>query len=913
MNLAFSEDIWKARIYRIYFILLVLQGSAALITLVSIPSDSRQALFWRLSWERLFLVGLLSAFVLTAGYLLIKVMRDSNWLRLLDQRLHAWLAYNQRWKKILFLCVLSVLAGGLYLLVISSQSFYILAPAEIMDPSFNEYFVNQAYLRLQPYLVRILPIVTLLIGTCAQTVILLPLAFFGVKAWHKQLKERNVYLMAGIYATLLILWQVVGWTQLKIEPDYVFTGWYPLGAPILDSQVLLTFLVGTGLATFGIFLTRVQKETSPGKNLAGMASRIDLVVALALWVFAALHWLSIPTQTSWFVAGPRYPNYQYYPNSDAYLYDSTAQSLLVGSGFEMGNREYARRPVYIMFLAGLYRLIGQDYETVTLVQSAIFAVFPVLIYWLTLTLHNRLSALIAALLVLFREGNAIALAERITVSNSRMFMAETPATIGVVLFACLVVWWLRQSGRRPVIALILGGVLGVFMQIRIEVAFLLPSFLLLAGFVTCRAPKQWLKNAVLISLGMCLFLAPWVWRNWHRTGLVFLERPAERLAFVAVRSQTGVGDLQTASAPAQDTLAAKINEASVFLRRMSSHYINSQAQAFLIFPDAFRLMDSTIGYLEQGKSPRFWKACCSRQDYIDRFTFWMWGKWEGAIPAQSVASIIINMLLVVIGLVKLWQWKRPAGIFLFIVSIGYYLATSAVRVSGGRFVQVVDWIWIVCFSVGLAQIIEWTVASLSSANLPTWLFGEVHQAQIGWQGTPIQAITPLRTYMGVSLAIILAGASLPLVEAIIQPRYTEAARQAWLAELQQSELLEQNYPDVLETLKNIRRYRLIVLHGRALYPRYYASGEGESSTKITPFTPRDFARFSFYLVGPRNIGVLLPLDEQPLVHFPNGEDVLVVGCMENGYLRALVVYLHSQDAVLISRPLPASMACQAGP
>jgi len=167
--------------------------------------------------------------------------------------------------------------------------------------------------------------------------------------------------------------------------------------------------------------------------------------------------------------------------------------------------------------------------------------------------------------------------------------------------------------------------------------------------------------------------------------------------------------------------------------------------------------------------------------------------------------------------------------------------------------------------------------------------------------------------MGVSLAIILAGASLPLVETIIPPRYTEATRQAWLAELQQSETLEQNHPDVLAALKNIRRYRLIVLHGRALYPRYYPGGEGESSTAITPFTPRDFGRFSIYLVGPRKIGVLLPLEEQPLVSFPNAEDVLVVGCRDNGYLRALVVYLKSSDTILVSQPLPGSIACQAAP
>ena len=906
MGLEHSEGAWKARIYRINFFLLALQGCAAVITLVSIPGDPKKGLVWGLSWERLFLLGVLLAFALLATYLLIKATRESGWLQLLDQRLQDWLALSQRWKRVLFLCVLFVLAGGVYWLVTSRQSFYVLAPPEIMDPSFNEYFVNQAYLRLHPYLVRIRPLMTLLIGICLQTAILLPVVVFGVKAWHEQLKERRVYLVASLYAMLLILWQVVGWTQLKIEPDYAYTGWYPLGAPILDSQVALVFLVGTGLAGFSVFLARVGKGI-PGETLA---SRADLAVALAIWIFAAINWLSIPTQASWFVAGPRPPNYQYYPNSDAYLYDSTAQSLLVGSGFEMGDWKYTRRPVYIFFLAGLNRLIGGDYETVTLVQSAIFAVFPVLIYWLTSTLHNRLSALIAALLVVFREGNAIALAERITVSNSRMFMSETPAAIGVVLFACLVVLWLRQSGHRPIIALILGGVLGVFMQIRIEVAILWPSFLLLAGFVSYRAPKQWLKNALLISLGLVFFLAPWVWRNWQRTGQAFLEEPSERLAFVAVRSQTEVGEPQPASA--QDPVAARLNAAAIFLRRMRSHYINSQAQAFLIFPDASRLMDSAIGYLEQGKSPRFWKACCSRQDYIDRFTFWMWRKWEGAIPAQSLVPISINLLLVVIGLVRLWQWKRPAGIFLFLVGIGYYLVTSLVRVSGGRFVQAVDWIWMVYFSVGLEQMAVWTVASLSGANPPTWLTGAAHQAKMGGQEISLQTRAPLRTYLGVSLAIILAGASLPLVEAIIPPRYTEASRQAWLAELQGSATLRENHPDVQAALKNVPHSRLIVLHGRALYPRYYASGEGESSTKTTPFTPRDFARFSFYLVGPQKIGVLLPVAEQPSAPFPNGVDVLVAGCQDEGYLRALVVYLKSADTILVSQPLP-PLACQAAP
>jgi hypothetical protein len=447
------------------------------------------------------------------------------------------------------------------------------------------------------------------------------------------------------------------------------------------------------------------------------------------------------------------------------------------------------------------------------------------------------------------------------------------------------------------------------MQIRIEVGILLPCFLLLAGYVYYRIPKQWLKNALLFSTGVFLFLAPWLWRNWRRSGVVYLERPSERLAFVLVRSQLDLGGQPLEGAAPPGGTQTGENAGAPFLRRMRSHYLNSQAQAFLIFPDAFRLLDSATGYAEQGKSARFWKACCSREDYISRFSFWMWRKWEGAIPPQSILPVSVNLLLIVIGFVRLWRWKRPGGIFLFLVSIGYYLLTSAVRVSGGRFVQIVDWVWIVYFSVGLGQVVEWTVASLSGARLPGWLVAGSNAPEAASSNAPTPSKTPLSAYAGIGLAILFFGASLPAVEALIKPRYTELTRQAWLDELKSSDDLRRDYPALSATLNNTPPQALQVLEGRALYPRYYPAGEGESSVSETPFTPRDFARFSFYLVGKQKTGVLLPLVEPPGVAFPHAQDVLVVGCEEDGYLRAWAVFTRSSEAVLVSAPFPEASAC----
>jgi hypothetical protein len=342
---------------------------------------------------------------------------------------------------------------------------------------------------------------------------------------------------------------------------------------------------------------------------------------------------------------------------------------------------------------------------------------------------------------------------------------------------------------------------------------------------------------------------------------------------------------------------------------MRSHYINSQAQAFLIFPDAFRLLDSAIGYLEQGKPARFWKACCSRDDYISRFPFWMWRKWEGAIPAQSLLPVSGNLLLIVIGFVGLWRWKSPGGIFLFLVAVGYYLLTSAVRVSGGRFVQIVDWIWIVYFSVGLERLLEWTVTSLGVAGLPGWLVATGDAPEAATRPAPALSKTPLRIYAGIGLAIFLLGASLPTVEALIRPRYTDQTKQAWLDALKNSAELQQEYPALSAALDNAHPGAWQVLQGRALYPRYYAAGEGESSISVTPFTPRDYARFSFYLVGPQKTGVLLPLTEQPSITFPHATDVLVIGCQEGEYLRAWAVFAKSPRMVLVGTPFPDATAC----
>jgi len=77
------------------------------------------------------------------------------------------------------------------------------------------------------------------------------------------------------------------------------------------------------------------------------------------------------------------------------------------------------------------------------------------------------------------------------------------------------------------------------------------------------------------------------------------------------------------------------------------------------------------------------------------------------------------------------------------------------------------------------------------------------------------------------------------------------------------------------------------LWGSALYPRFYPAGIGESGGE-SAYNPLPFSRMAFWVVGPENDQVALPL-EAPPGYFPNAVNVLVLGCSESTYFQAAAV------------------------
>ena len=149
------------------------------------------------------------------------------------------------------------------------------------------------------------------------------------------------------------------------------------------------------------------------------------------------------------------------------------------------------------YLAVFHAIAGLGYEQIIGLQVAFLAFIPVLAYRLTKILHNPVSGVLVALILMLRERNAILLGDTITVSHAKLLLSELPAMLGVLLFLCLFVHWCQKPEKRDVYALIAGGALGFFLLIRQEIGVIV----FLVGF---GALIKMIKKPVLGCVG-------WLW------------------------------------------------------------------------------------------------------------------------------------------------------------------------------------------------------------------------------------------------------------------------------------------------------------------------------------------------------------------------------------------------------------------
>ncbi len=911
----------KAFILKIFSLLIVFEGSIVLSMLMKIPGEGKGRLIVGFSQERIILL-LLTGFVPLCCLILLLVFFYNHSFRnktlsAIDRFLN-----KKHATRLLLIASLVVFLSGL--------EFILLSP-EITEP-----FTVSIFIRLRP-------IVTLFTAISAQILLLLPIYRDDAMKIREILHSGTFRTIALVFTLFLAIWVLIAVTRVGLVASDVGAGWYALGNPILGWQVLLAWILSSGL--LGLLLTIKQKPARAHKFLTAT----DIIISIMLWVLAFNLWMSVPLEPSWFAAPPRPPNYAFYPNSDASVYDTTAQSAMVGEGFQSWGSPFAIRPMYALLLTLFHSIGGTDYVPIIWMQIALLAFLPIGLYWLAKHLHSRLAGVLLALLVIFRETNAISLGNIITNSHAKLLMSDLPATLGVVLFFLMVTIWLQNPKKHTTVPLAAGGVLGVFMLIRPELVIFFLVLIPVAFLQLKRTWQRWFKAMLLFTAGVLLMLSPWIWRNYQLTGTIFLDSPHYRADLFAKRyrdlqtpqpeSATQTPKQATTSAatplpatqiPAQtpaSTPVVNIEEGESFThftnrmfqdvyeyilhkpgnvaRFFFNHFANSTIQTVLYLPSTNRFFDSSIAFLGHHDTARLLDEGFSAQGLVRRLPFWL--KWDGTLPKQSFLPVFLDLLLVAIGLSITWHRQKWIGIFPILAAAGHYATNALVRNSGGRYILPIDWVGALFFAIGIAQLTFWLFPALqnetfsSPSNRPA--------PAVNHENTQTRLFS--KTNLLLALLILGIGSLLPIVDKIVPSRYPPQLLETRLNQINRG------------TQKAITREQITILNtflenggtswlGRALYPRYHRAGMGESGSTWPAFYPQPFPRISFYTVGQKNTGVILPGNNKT-GYFPHGSDILVFACPKDNYYEALAVMIYNAQGDIVQavfrKPLSDNPGC----
>jgi len=836
----------KSLLLKFYALLIVLESAIAFYFLASIPSDTGNAILGGYSLSRLLLMACAAIpfFVsaLTFGAVVISPHYLNKLIRFVDA------SFEIKWNRILINVVSS--------LFVLFSILFLLMPAE----RFGDFAAAGE---------RLAPLIYFGGFLGAQT-LLGQFLWREQKVYFENLRQWNsLFKIAGLFfafAALVSVW--VSWSGIGLKPETY--GWHTPGTPIPFPQLLIAFFCSLLFMRFKSPIEAWYLNLWKEKKYS---LKFETVIFFVLWISAFLVWQGEPMlKQSYFNPAPTAPNFEYYPYSDAGFYDATSQSILIGEG---RNLEVVLRPLYIFSLTLLHLIGGQNYAVVLTLQVLCLAIMPALVFQLASLLGNQSAGVLAAVLIIFREKNAIALTNILEVSHSKLLLSDLPTMAFMLLLVYALVNWLRKTNHHYPLGIVAGAAFGLVVLMRSQAQLLLP--ILLAGIIFTDG-FQWRKSAqriLVFLLGLLVVVSPWVWRNYQVSGKPAVENTGFYIRLFADGYSEPTDVVDQLSGESFDEYNVRIksqiiryvfNHPVEIARVYSTYFIHNEIISVVYLPMSFRLYDVRA--------------------YVDHLPFW-------GDPYIDLANGYGVMFFLSLGLISLGigvavRRLKFLGVFPLLIHFTYSLSVVIARISGWRFVLPVDWILQLYYCIGLIQVAVMAVSVIWNKKLAI--------ENSDSESTPAPFLQR-KTYFAMA-GFLLIGLSLPMLELAMPTRYPPLSQ----AELIASSAIQHLPLDGAAEALNIfleTEPGATVVYGRALYPSYYEQGSfwGESSPNL--LAASQFSRLQFNLIGPSPAFVFIPLEGAPQ-YFPHAADVFVVGCRQGGLIRGLVVLVNDQS--LLSAP-----------
>lgn len=204
--------------------------------------------------------------------------------------------------------------------------------------------------------------------------------------------------------------------------------------------------------------------------------------------------------------------------SDQLLYDEVAMDILNKGQFTYEGKETFIEPLYPLFLAGLYKIFGHNYDAARVIQILIFSLTIVIVYFLAKEFLNSKIAVIASTILALFYGLA---------GYAGDLLTETLFIFFIVTF----VYGLYKSFKEdsPGWLAFAGIILGLATLTKVIIQFLF--ILIVLNLFVLYFRKFILKKAFLRAgiFLICFFAVVGPWLMVNKSGAVISEKGGKNL------------------------------------------------------------------------------------------------------------------------------------------------------------------------------------------------------------------------------------------------------------------------------------------------------------------------------------------------------------------------------------------------
>lgn len=848
--------------YSFSFFAILIAAVFTLCWFLLIPADPKNAFLFGFSKERL--VMLLAQLLFSIGYLWVawKVWRDDSYRVSVKSRFvskeHRIFVWNLLLIGILFVA-----------------STFILCPSYV--------FGNYAAIaeRLRPF-----------------TAFLLVMAFHGrltllkfneKLSWEKIksnfLQYQSIYKKGMIvFAGCLIVGLFIANTGVGVKGTW--TLWNEAGIPMLAWQIWIVLWIVFAGRHFSQYMLNKRRRSEFGQFVDG---KKDLILSIGVFLLAFGLWSSVPTAYQYFSPGPYPPDYQPFPYADAAKFDIQSQFTLIGQGFANGNIG-GDHIGYAGFLAILHLLAGQNFAKIITLQILIFAVFPVILYFLGKIFRDRSAGLFLALLSVLHQYTTIAAGTTLNTSHAANLLTEFPTGILLASLTCILVKWLREpKSKNLAYALPVGAILGLLILVRLNTLLLPFALFFFLVIVFWKDWRRWLQSIFLIILAMGIVLAPISIANGQRTGdyFFFLGKPkwyfgevfgyedsvkekAEYVHLATFQQDDGDLNLSVKTELSEGNQSDRGTWLEGSLGEIGNYLLHNVVTSVLILPNSPVFHD-------------FQHVVFQNLPYWNKLS----EPWQGEMTGTELFGLGLNLLILSLGMGAAWKKWRWAGFVPLGIFLAYNFSTAIVGTAGGRYVTPTIWVILLYYVLGLLQILD----SFSFGN-----------EKDGLKTTELSSkVFSFRKGFFFFLPALLFSIGIVMLDSVFPQRYFMQKKDAILETIQDNGLSSKLQIDLAELETFLKDPRSVAYHGLGLNPRFYQNDEGEHSYGMDVYQARDYARLAFTLIGPFGTEYgILPMEQSPSF-FPNASDVIVIGCthkekeFNTSYVDAAIIILLNEN------------------